>query len=128
MHLGVSSGNPEVLHAAIDAKCFSVIQSPANPTTYASLSPVWNRASGQGIHMMANHVFYSGKTLSLNLPSKAGLYETLMRSISARFPAGTILVGTRNPEHLVQSFAWAQNPMTPNEIVELETALSRLYL
>lgn len=122
LHLGVSSENPDVLAAAIQAGCFSVIQSPANPTTVARLSPVWEQASRQGLHRMANHVFFSGHGGALDLPTGMSLHECLMRFISARFGDGTILVGTRNPSHLHESARWADSPLPPDACLAVESA------
>jgi aryl-alcohol dehydrogenase-like predicted oxidoreductase len=97
LNLGVSSEDSQVLAAAIQAGVFSVIQSPANPTTLARLTPIWEQASCQGIHRIANHVFFSGHATSQHLPTEMSKHECLMRFISARFHGGTILVGTRNP-------------------------------
>jgi len=115
LHLGVSSEIPDVLAAAIQASCFSVIQSPANPTTVRSLSEIWQQASRQGIHRMANHVFYSGQSSTLHLSKEMSYHECLMRYIAERFGNGTILVGTRNPSHLQESVRWAELPLSRNE-------------
>ena len=120
LHLGVSSEDPKVLAAAIAAGCFSVIQSPANPTTVARLSAVWEQASSQGLHRMANHVFYSGNETPVNPSQGMSRHETLMRYISSRFGNGTILVGTRNPSHLHESACWASIPMNSEDCHALE--------
>jgi aryl-alcohol dehydrogenase-like predicted oxidoreductase len=122
LHLGVSSENPDVLAAAIQAGCFSVIQSPANPTTLARLAPVWEQASRQGLHRIANHVFFSGHDSPAQLPAGMSRHECLMRYISARFGDGTILVGTRNPSHLHESARWADSPLPPDACLAVESA------
>jgi aryl-alcohol dehydrogenase-like predicted oxidoreductase len=125
LHLGVSSENPHILAAAIQAGCFSVIQSPANPTTVPRLAPIWDEASQQGIHRMANHVFFSGHDSPVSLPVGMSRHECLMRFISTRFGDGTILVGTRNPSHLHESTRWADSPLPPDRCSEVETAFDR---
>lgn len=122
LHLGVSSEDPKVLAAAIEAGCFSVIQSPANPTTVARLSAVWEQASSQGLHRMANHVFYSGNETTVHPSNGMSRHETLMRYISSRFGTGTILVGTRNPSHLRESAHWAHSPLSSDECLAVEYA------
>lgn len=121
LHLGVSSEKPDVLAAAIQAGCFSVIQSPANPTTVRSLSDIWQQASRQGVHRMANHVFYSGQSSTLPLSKEMSYHECLMRYIAERFRNGTILVGTRNVKHLEESSRWATNPLDSERCSNLET-------
>ena len=124
VHLGVSSDDPLVLAAAIDAGCFSIIQSPANPTTVARLTPIWEQASRQGIHRMANHVFFSGHGTSPLLLTGMSAHECLMRFIGTRFGDGTILVGTRNPSHLQESAAWADAPLSPEQCLTVEKHFS----
>ena len=125
LHLGVSSENPDVLAAAVRAGCFSVIQSPANPTTVPRLESIWAVASQLGIHRMANHVFYSGHSPPAQLPAGMSRHECLMRFISTRFGEGTILVGTRNPSHLHESTRWADSPLPPDRCSEVEAAFER---
>lgn len=122
LHLGVSSEKPDVLAAAIQAGCFSVIQSPANPTTVMSLSDIWQRASRQGIYRMANHVFFSGNAKPPDPSCTLLRHESLMRYVSARFGIGTILVGTRNPVHLQESIEWANSPLSAEECLSVEQA------
>jgi aryl-alcohol dehydrogenase-like predicted oxidoreductase len=122
LHLGVSSEKPDVLAAAIQASCFSVIQSPANPTTVRSLSEIWQQASRQGIHRMANHVFFSGNAKPADPSCTLLRHESLMRYVSARFGIGTILVGTRNPMHLQESVEWANSPLSMEECLSVEQA------
>ena len=122
IHLGVSSDDPHVLTAAINAGCFSVIQSPANPTTVALLAPVWEQASRQGLHRMANHVFFSGNDSPAQLPAGMSRHECLMRYISTRFGDGTILVGTRNPSHLHESARWTDSPLPQDACLAVESA------
>jgi aryl-alcohol dehydrogenase-like predicted oxidoreductase len=122
LHLGVSSEKPDVLASAIQASCFSVIQSPANPTTVRSLSEIWQQASRQGIHRMANHVFFSGNAKPADPSCTLLRHESLMRYVSARFGIGTILVGTRNPMHLQESVEWANSPLSTEECLSVEQA------
>jgi aryl-alcohol dehydrogenase-like predicted oxidoreductase len=122
IHLGVSSDDLHVLTAAINAGCFSVIQSPANPTTVGRLAPVWEQASRQGLHRMANHVFFSGHDSPAQLPAGMSRHECLMRYISARFGDGTILVGTRNPYHLHESARWTDSPLPQDTCLAVESA------
>jgi len=123
-HLGVSSGEPQVLTAALDAGCFTVIQSPANPRTVAELAPLWHRATAKGIHLMANHVFFSGNVTPAALPLNLSLHQCLMRYISSYFRHGTILVGTRNAAHLQEAAQWAASPLTAQECLEVEEKLT----
>lgn len=113
-HIGVSSEVAVVLEAAIDAKCYTVIQSPGNPVTVPLLAPIWRRAGRERIHTMANHVFFSGTSPSLTIPADMGVHEYLMRYISDHFANGTILVGTKNVKHFKEAIKWASQPLPVN--------------
>ena len=108
IHLGVSSDDPHVLTAAINAGCFSVIQTPANPSAMNRLSPIWNLAEQNGIHLMANHVFFSGNTSGYQPTPGESLHESLLKHACRAMEQGTILVGTRNPMHLRECVEWAR--------------------
>jgi aryl-alcohol dehydrogenase-like predicted oxidoreductase len=108
LHLGVSSESPDILAAAIQAGCFSVIQTPANPTTIKRLSPICNLAEQNGIHLMANHVFFSGNTSGYQPIPGESLHESLLKHACRAMEQGTILVGTRNPMHLKECAEWAR--------------------
>jgi len=105
--VGVSSGNPNVIHAAAESGMFSVIQSPANLEAAQSMRESWMKCSKKGIHLIGNHV-YAPRCLELQ-----GMHhETLMRACAGYMPGGsTILCGTRKPSHLKQSVAWAEDAM-----------------
>ena len=106
IHLGVSSDDPYVLKAAINAGCFSVIQTPANPSIMNKLSPIWHLATQNGIHLMANHVFFSGNTSKYHPAPGSGLHESLLKHACRAIEQGTILVGTKNPMHLRECAEW----------------------
>jgi aryl-alcohol dehydrogenase-like predicted oxidoreductase len=114
LHMGVSSGKTAVLEAAIEAKCYTVIQSPGNPVTVPVLAPIWSRAEREGIHLMANHVFFSGTNQNLTLTEGMSAHEYLMRYISGHFISGTILVGTKNEQHFKEAINWASRPFPAN--------------
>lgn len=114
LHIGVSSGEASVLEAAIDAKCYTVIQSPGNPVTVPLLAPIWSKAGREQIHTMANHVFFSGTNKSLPLPEGMSAHEYLMRYISGHFANGTILVGTKNEQHFKEAISWASRAFPAN--------------
>lgn len=107
--LGVSSSSNEVLEAAISAGCYSVIQSPGNLLTIPDLAPIWLKAEKAKIHLMANHVFFSGNNQNLAIPDGMKLHEYLMRSVSKYFINGTILVGTRNEAHFKENLDWLKD-------------------
>jgi aryl-alcohol dehydrogenase-like predicted oxidoreductase len=113
-HIGVSSGETAVLEAAIDSKCYTVIQSPGNPVTVPVLAPIWSRAERERIHTMANHVFFSGTNPNLPLPEGMSVHEYLMRTISGHFTSGTILVGTKSEQHFKEAIRWASQPFPAN--------------
>lgn len=106
LHLGVSSGDKAVLEAAIEAEPYTVIQSPGNLSAVTSLKTVWQRAALSGMHIMANHVFYSGDIPEFAIPTHIRKHEYLMRSISQHFINGTILVGTKNENHFKECLNW----------------------
>jgi aryl-alcohol dehydrogenase-like predicted oxidoreductase len=106
LQLGVSSSHQDVLEAAIDTECYTVIQSPGNLSVVPSLAPVWRKAGRAQMHLMANHVFFSGDIQKLAVPDGMKVHEYLMRSISEYFTDGTILVGTRNETHFNENLEW----------------------
>lgn len=106
LHLGVSSSHQEVLEAAITAGCYTVMQSPGNLSAVPSLAPVWRKAVQAQMHLMANHVFYSGDSRDLAVPGGMKLHEYLLRSIGEYFIDGTILIGTRNETHFKENLEW----------------------
>ena len=108
IHLGVSSDDLHVLTAAINAGFFSVIQTPANPSAMNRLSPIWNLAEQNGIHLMANHVFFSGNTSGCQPTPGESLHESLLKHACRAMEQGTILVGTRSPMHLRECAEWAR--------------------
>jgi aryl-alcohol dehydrogenase-like predicted oxidoreductase len=107
LRAGLSSDKPEVIAAALEAGIFRVLQSPVNPQTTTILSPLWRKAEARGLHLMANHVFFSGNTAGYHPTAGKGLHETLLRHARNSIRQGTILVGTRNPEHLRQCVSWS---------------------
>lgn len=116
---GVSSENPETLRAAIFSGVFSVIQTPANLNAARTLGAIWQECETRGIHVIGNHV-YSPVCLGLS----GMTHERLMRASAALLPAhSTILCGTRNPTHLIQSGRWANDPLPLAEAEQLATAL-----
>ena len=110
LQLGVSSDRRDVLEAAIDAECYTVIQSPGNLSAIPSLANVWSKAVQSQMHIMANHVFFSGDIQNLTVPDGMKVHEYLMRSISEYFIDGTILVGTRNETHFKENLEWLKSP------------------
>jgi aryl-alcohol dehydrogenase-like predicted oxidoreductase len=106
LHLGVSSSDKSVLEAAIESDTYSVIQSPGNLSVVTSLKTVWQRATQSGMHIMANHVFYSGDIPEIAIPTHMQKHEYLMRGISQHFINGTILVGTKNENHFKECLNW----------------------
>lgn len=112
---GVSSENPETLRAAIFSGVFGIIQTPANLNAAKSLRAIWQDCETRGIHVIGNHV-YSPACLGLS----GMTHERLMRASAALLPAhSTILCGTRNPTHLVQSGVWANAPLSLAEAEQL---------
>jgi aryl-alcohol dehydrogenase-like predicted oxidoreductase len=117
-HVGVSSGDPEVLMRAIASRAFDVIQTPAGLGAAASLRTIWSECELQSIHVIGNHVY---DPAFLALPGMS--HELLMRASSSLLPcSATILCGTRNPAHLRQSLEWACQPLPPTEAHALITA------
>lgn len=109
VHIGVSSDQPVVLEAAINAGCYSVIQSPGNPSAAEQLHSIWRRAEQDKIHIIANHVFYAGKAISPAIPENTSIHEYLFKSACKFIPNGTILIGTKNQRHFKQCMDWRTN-------------------
>lgn len=110
---GISSGDPAVLDAALQAGICDVVECPAHLRVAADLLGIWDHCARDGIHVIGNHVYAPD---CLSLPGED--HESLMRASAALLPRdATILCGTRNPGHLLQSLQWAQNPMDRDEAV-----------
>lgn len=109
--VGVSTDNPKIAETAIQYPIISVLQTPANPSTKDLFSHIWQNASERGIHIIANHIFYSGNTDLVAPPPTVTKHEFLMRKICNYFSNGTILVGSRNSSHLKQCITWANKPI-----------------
>jgi len=99
---------------------FGIIQTPDNRNAAKSLRAIWQDCETRGIHVIGNHVYspaclgHSGMT-----------HERLMRASAALLPAhSTILCGTRNPTHLIQSEVWASYPLSLGEAEQLAAVSS----
>jgi aryl-alcohol dehydrogenase-like predicted oxidoreductase len=102
--VGVSSPKPEVLREALSHEIFSVIQAPADPGSLPRFANLWE--DRRNITVMGNHVFNPATLARLG-----GDREKAMKLSCALLPdTGVMLCGTRNPEHLAQSAAWANQP------------------
>jgi len=113
--VGVSSGDPEVLGAAIRSGVFKVIQTPASLKVATTLQPLWQECEAAQIHVIGNHVF---DPTCFELPEMT--HEKLMRGSTALLPKNaTILCGTRNPSHLRQTHAWTCDPLTAADAARL---------
>ncbi len=115
IHTGVSSGDPDVLVAALERGLCDVIQSPAGLSAAEPLRAVWDLCEARSIHLIGNHVF---EPSLLNDPSLT--HERLMKASASLLPkSATILCGTRNPEHFRSTLAWIMNPLPREEACRL---------
>jgi pyridoxine 4-dehydrogenase len=100
---GVSSGEPEVIEAALSGKQVDFIQSPANLADAGRLLNVWNACEKQGVRIVANHVMGRG---DFGLPELT--HEIRLKAAAALLPSNSIILcGTRNASHLAQADQWA---------------------
>lgn len=108
---GVSSGDPEVLDAAISSGVFDVIQTPASLKNAMAIRPLWRECEARQIQLIGGHIFDPS---CLGIPGVT--HEMLMRGSSALLPKNAvILCGTRNPSHLRQTLNWALDPLPEAE-------------
>ena len=108
---GVSSGDPEVLDAAISSGGFDVIQTPASLKNAMAIRPLWRECEARQIQLIGGHIFDPS---CLGIPGVT--HEMLMRGSSALLPKNAvILCGTRNPSHLRQTLNWALDPLPEAE-------------
>lgn len=113
--LGVSSGDPAVIREALAKGIAGFIQTPANLVDATALTESWDECARQGVTIIANHVMGPG-----NFGYPELTREIMMRAASALLPKkAVILCGTRNPAHLVQSDAWARQPMEKNAAIQM---------
>lgn len=117
---GVSSGDPEVLNAAISAGVFEVIQTPASLKVATAIRSLWRECESRRIQVIGGHIF---------APSCFGTpgvtHETLMRGSAALLPeSAVILCGTRKPSHLKQTLDWALSPLPEDEAERLAMKFS----
>ncbi|MBC7981244.1 MAG: aldo/keto reductase [Armatimonadetes bacterium] len=111
LHTGISSGDPEVLAAALERGLCDVIQSPAGLSAAGALGGVWALCESRSIHVIGNHVF---EPSLLNDPSLT--HERLMKASASLLPkSATILCGTGNPNHFRSTLAWIMDPMPREE-------------
>jgi pyridoxine 4-dehydrogenase len=103
---GISCDNADIIRSAIKAKVYDVIQTPANLIAASYLRDVWNECEQQGIRIIGNHVF---SPEIMGLPGMS--HEQVMKACSALLPGNaSILCGTKNPLHFINSLEWAKSP------------------
>lgn len=104
---GVSSGDTDVLKAAIDNSATDLIECPAHLRVPQVMYEIWEVCQSRGIHVVGNYIF-EPSALSLT----GGNRTEAMRASAALLPDhATILCGTKNPSHLRTSYQWALAPL-----------------
>ncbi len=133
--IGVSSGNPAVIAAALAMEGCTVVQTPVSPLQ-DSARAILETARQKGAAVMANHVFQAGKLLAaesgnpgpgndlgaLALKWNSPLPELLLRYVASLPGVTSVLTGTKNPVHLRRNALAIQEPLSAGCAVELEQA------
>lgn len=122
--IGFSSDHPEVVLKGVASKVFDVIQTPANLIAAIHFKSVWKECENQGIRLVGNHVF-APQTLAVPSLNR----ELVMRACAAMMPASSsILCGTRNPNHFIETSDWANDPLETDAATELAVVVNRLEI
>ena len=113
--LGVSSGKPEVIRAALAAGRAKYLQCPANLHDIGRLHEELKLCDKMKVTVIANHVLGCG---NFGIPELT--HELRIRATAALLPeSAVILCGTKNPQHLLQSHQWVQQPLEAGSAVKL---------
>jgi len=116
--IGFSSDLPRVVLKGVSSKVFDVIQTPANLTAAMQFRDIWRACENQGIRLVANHVF-APQSLAVTDMNR----ELVMRTCAALVPASaSILCGTRNPNHFIETSSWVNNPLQTNAAIEIASS------
>lgn len=101
--VGVSTDQTSIALTALNLPVVTVLQTPANLAAAKSFEAVWRESDQRGVHVIGNHVFHQRPALV-----EAKTHEQLLQRACRNIPDGTILVGTRSCEHLLESIKWAE--------------------
>lgn len=122
---GISnSGDSEAMDAALRrVDEISLVQLPFNPATASQFGKHIEAFADAGVMVVANHVFFSGRTsLKFEKQIKAVANELgcSQRTVMLRFAAaqrgiGCVLTGTKNPSHLRENAEEVGRPLSPDQ-------------
>lgn len=117
---GVSSGDTDVLRAAINNAACDLIECPAHLRVPAAMLEIWEVCQSRGIHVVGNYIFEPSA-----LWLTGGNRLEAMRGSAGLLPDhATILCGTKNPSHLRASYQWALDPLPLTQAMRLRQAES----
>lgn len=113
--LGISSGKPEVIRAALATGWVNYLQCPANLHDIGRLHEELKLCDKMQVTVIANHVLGCG---NFGIPELT--HEVRIRATAGLLPeSAVILCGTKNPQHLLQSHQWVQQPLEAGSAVKL---------
>jgi aryl-alcohol dehydrogenase-like predicted oxidoreductase len=115
--IGVSTGRPDIVEAALATGEIEILQTPANLLKASELKAVWRKCHLAGVYIIGNHLFPSF------LVNQRGIrHEDLAKASAALLPPGsTLLCGTHNPVHLKEFAHWIESPFCKAQLTECFT-------
>jgi pyridoxine 4-dehydrogenase len=115
--IGVSTGKPDIIEAALATGQIEILQTPANLLKASELRAVWQKCHQGGVRIIGNHLFPPA------LVNQRGISHADLAKASASLlpPGSTLLCGTHNPVHLQEFAHWIEDPCSKAQLAECFT-------